>query len=164
MGPICALATALALGCCATATAASAWDGGASAPRSQGDGGGLAAPPGQAGVANAAQTQGPEGGEPGAGDLPATPVEPGPGAGAPDVDRPGTGPGPRPEDDREVGIVVPLPGDPADDQPPPAAAAPVATLPRTGRDTRLLCLIGLLLMTTGGAVRALSRPARAASA
>jgi len=154
----------MALVGCMGAAGASAWDGGASAPRSGGLEGGVAAPREHGDGAAAAQAGRPEPGEPDVGQPPPDAVDPDPGDGAPDGGEPGSNPEPPAADDRRVGIVVPLPDDPVDQRQPAAVTTPVAALPRTGHDVRLLALIGLLLLATGGGVRILSRPARAASA
>lgn len=161
MTRIAACLAALALACGAGASA-HAWDGGASAPHAAESGGGLAAPTSApldgAGAAQVGQP-------PPAPDLPDPEPPPAPdpdGTSEPDRVAPDAEP-PAPED-RETGIVVPLPL-PDDSAGEPDQSGLVAissgSLPRTGQDTYLLGAIGLLLLAAGGAVRLVSRRARA---
>ena len=171
MGRLASFLGALALVCCAIAGVASAnvEEGGASAPERAGGNGGLTAPAEGGKLAGLAQAEDPEADAPGI-DTPGaeqpepSPVEPGPDGGAPGSGEPEPGVQPPAPDDRGVDVVVPLPDEPAGERAPTVLATPIVSLPRTGHDTGVVALIGLSLLAAGGALRLLSRRARAASA
>lgn len=161
---------ALGLACFGGAAVAPAWDGGASAPQPTEPTGGLAAPAEDADVVGIAQVDEPDAGQPGAeqpdsGRPAPAPVVPDPNAGVPEAGQPDGEPQPPPADDRGVRILVPLPDEPATAESPPAVVpTSISALPRTGQDTGLLALAGLVLLTAGAGLWTLSRRVRAASA
>jgi LPXTG-motif cell wall-anchored protein len=157
---------AVVLACCAIAGVASANvdEGGASAPRAAGDDGGLTAPAEGVALAGPAQADDPDADAPDVDQPAPSPVEPAPDSDAPAPSEPEPGGEPPAADDRGVDVVVPLPGEPAGERSPTSLATPTVALPRTGQDTGVVALIGLSLLAAGGALRLLSRRARAASA
>lgn len=157
---------ALALACCAIAGVATAnvLEGGASAPPPAVGDGGLTAPAEGGELAGLAQVEDPGADTPGADQPEPSPVEPGPDSGGPESGEPEPGVQPPAPDDRDVDVVVPLPGDPAGEPAPTSISTPTVSLPRTGQDTWAMALIGLSLVAAGGTLRLLTRRARAASA